>query len=162
MLPNVGHAQPLDLISIFGLPKPGPEHDRLKEMEGVWDVTIDYDGREAKGTISYKMDLNGCWLVGKFDGEAFGQKFEGRSLDSYDSIAKLYVSIWVDSLSTRAQISEGKYDPKTKKTTLSGEWGRFQSTREMKDKDTMVLTMVAPSGTGVGSRTIKTTYKRKH
>ena len=37
------------------MPKPGPEHERLKKLEGTWEASIKTPGGESKGTVTYKM-----------------------------------------------------------------------------------------------------------
>src|SRR5262249_1249321 len=82
-----------------GMPKPGPEHERLKKLEGTWDATVKTEQGESKGTMIYKMDLGGLWMVSDFKGEFGGQKFQGKGFDGYDPMKKKYVSVWVDSMS---------------------------------------------------------------
>lgn len=103
------------------IPKPGPEHDLLKERVGTWETTFKAEGKESKGSVNLKMDLGGLWLAGEMDSELFGMKFTGRSLDSYHPAKKKYVSVWVDSWSTAPVIMEGTYDKKTKTMTMAGE-----------------------------------------
>jgi hypothetical protein len=81
-------------------PKPGPEHEYLKKMEGTWNCTIKGMGAESKGVATYKMELGGLWLVSSFEGDVFGSKFTGKGLDTYDTTKKKYTSIWIDSMST--------------------------------------------------------------
>jgi hypothetical protein len=149
-------------------PKPGPEHEQLKQMEGVWEANVNFGGQESKGTMTYKMDLGGMWLVGNYEGEAFGQKFQGRGMDSYDPISKKYVGVWCDSMSGRPMISEGTFDAEKKILTMTGEGpgqdgkiAKHKSTLEIKDKDSMVMTMymIGPDGKEQSMMTI--TYKRK-
>jgi hypothetical protein len=102
VVPILGHAQEP--------PKPGPEFDHLKTLVGTWDASVKMAGGESKGTMTYKMELGGLWLVGNFEGEFGGQKFQGKGLDTYDAAKKKYVSIWVDSMGTTPMITEGGYD----------------------------------------------------
>src|SRR5215475_8376462 len=85
-------------------PKPGPELDRLKKLEGTWDTTLKFGGMDSKGSTTYKMELGGLWLVGSLDAELGGQKFSGKSLDSYDANKKKYVSVWADSMSATPMV----------------------------------------------------------
>src|SRR4051812_26600951 len=75
--------------------RPGPEHERLKQLAGTWDTTMTYGGMASKGTCVYKMEVGGLWLTSAFEGEFAGQKFSGRGLDSYDAGKKKYVGVWV-------------------------------------------------------------------
>ena len=78
-----------------GPPKPGPEHERLKKMEGTWEASIKTPGGESKGTATYKMDLGGFWLLSNFKADFGGQPFEGRGADGYDPMKKKYVAGWL-------------------------------------------------------------------
>src|SRR5262249_36587958 len=121
------------------LPKPGKEHEQLARLVGTWDA----DTESGKGTMTYDMGLGGLWLIGNFEGEFAGMKFQGKGLDTYDSATKKYRSIWVDSFSTAPRIMEGKSDKDNKVITLTGEgpWqggktAKFKSITEIKDADT--------------------------
>jgi hypothetical protein len=149
-------------------PKPGPEFDILKGMEGTWDATIKMGPMESKGTMVFKMSLGGLWLSSHFDGEFAGMKFEGRGMDSYDAAKKKYVSVWTDSMSTSPMLSEGIYDPSTKKMSLEGtgpgQDGKPVKTSmvtEYKDKDTMISSMSMPGPDGKQAEMMTITYKRK-
>ena len=39
---------------------------------------------EFKGAMTYKMELGGLWLVGSMESDLGGQKFYGKSLDTYE------------------------------------------------------------------------------
>jgi hypothetical protein len=113
------------------------------------------------------MDLGGMWLIGNFEGEFGGQKFQGRGMDTYDAASQKYISVWIDSMSTRPMISEGTYDADKKTLTMTGEgpgqdgkMAKYKSTLEFKDKDTMVMVMnTVQDGKDQPMMTI--TYKRK-
>ena len=80
--------------------------DHLKRLVGTWDAQTDY----GKGTMTYQMGLGGLWLIGDFEGEFGGMKFEGKGLDTYDAATKKYRSVWVDSFSTSPRTMEGDLD----------------------------------------------------
>jgi hypothetical protein len=129
-------------------PKPGPEYDLLKKQVGSWTVTMKAEGMDVKGSMVYKMELGGLWLVGSLESELGGMKFYGRSLDSYDPVKKKYVSIWVDSMITTPMILEGTYDKEKKTLTMSGEGPgmdgkpiKWKSVSVIPDDDTINLTM---------------------
>ena len=98
-------------------PKPGKQHDHLKRLVGTWDAETE----SGKGTMTYKMGLGGLWLIGDFEGEFGGMKFQGKGLDTYDSATKKYRSVWVDSFSTAPRIMEGNLDKDDKVMTMTGE-----------------------------------------
>ncbi len=150
-------------------PKPGPEHDRLKQLEGNWDVVMKFGDTETKGKVVYKMELGGLWLVAQFEGEfAPGQKFSGRGLDSYDPAKKKYVSVWIDSMSTSPVVSEGNYDKEGKLLTMTGEGPgqdgkptKYKMTTEHKDKDNLLFTMFGAGADGKEMTMFTIAYKRR-
>jgi Protein of unknown function (DUF1579) len=147
-------------------PKPGPEHEKLKELVGNWDAVMDMAGQKSKATATYKSVCGGMWLASDFQGDFGGLKFEGRGLGGYDSQRKKYVGVWVDSLTGSPLSFEGDYDPKTKLMTMTGESlgpdgkpQKFKSTTETKDKDhfTFKMYMIQPDGTDQLAFTIEYT-----
>jgi hypothetical protein len=146
-------------------PKPGPEHELLKKHEGTWETTMKFGGMESKGTVTYKMELGGLWLVSSLESELFGQKFTGKGLDTYDPNKKKYVSIWVDSMSTGPVLMEGTYDKEKKALTMAGEGPgmdgkptKYKSVSEMPDDDTTNFTMYIGDGKDPAFTIV---YKRK-
>ena len=147
------------------MPRPGPEHKLLKNLEGTWDTTMKAGGKESRGKVTYKMELGGLWLAGSLESEMFGTKFSGKSLESYNPVKKKYVSVWVDSMSTAPVIMEGTYDKEKKTLTMAGEGPgmggkptRYKSVSKMPDADTVEMTMWI----GDGKEPMFTiTYKRK-
>jgi hypothetical protein len=148
--------------------KPGPEHEQLKQLEGIWEANASFGGQESKGTMTYKMDLGGMWLIGNFEGEFGGQKFAGRGMDSYDPMSKKYVSVWIDSMSARPMVSEGTFDAEKKTMTMTGEGpgqdgktAKYKSVVEFKDKDSMTMTMYTFGADGKEQQMMTINYKRK-
>ena len=149
-------------------PKPGPEHERLKQLEGTWEATIKSDAGESKGTMTYKTDVKGMWLVGDFQGEFGGEKFQGKALDGYDVRKKQYVSVWVDSWSATPMLSTGSFDKDGKVLTMTGEGTgmdgkptKFKSVTQLKDKDTMKFTMYMLDKDNKEQVMMTINYKRK-
>lgn len=146
-------------------PKPGPEHKLLKQREGTWETTMKTGGMEFKGTVTYKMELGGLWLVGSMDSDLAGQKFSGKSLDTYDAQRKKYVGIWCDSMSTTPMTMEGSYDSEKKTLTMIGDGPgmdgkptKWRSVSEMPDKDTVQMSMYVGDAK---DPMFTVTYKRK-
>jgi hypothetical protein len=151
------------------IPKPGPEHEKLKELEGNWDAVTDMAGQKSKATATYKSICSGMWLASDFHGELGGLKFEGRGLDGYDQAKKKFVSLWVDSIESAPMLSEGDYDPKTKLMVMTGESvgpdgkpQKFKNTTETKDKDhfTFKMFMIQPDGQEQPAFTIEYTRRK--
>jgi hypothetical protein len=129
-------------------PKPGPEHEMLKKLVGTWDLTMKFDGKESKGTVTYKMDLGGLWLVSSLESEFGGKKFSGRGMDSYDPARKKYVSVWIDNMLTYPLVMEGTFDKEKKTLTMTGEGPgmdgkptKMKALSEWKDDDTFQFGM---------------------
>ena len=107
----------------------------------------------TKGTVTYTMELGGLWLIGALDGELFGAKFSGKSLDTYDAGKKKFVSIWVDSMGPGSVTTEGTYDKEKKTLTMSGEGPgmdgkptKYKSVTVFPDDDTTTMTMYVGDG----------------
>lgn len=155
-------------VSAQESPKPGPEHQKLKELEGTWDAVMKFGDTESKGTVVYKMEVGGLWLTSDFQGEFAGEKFSGKGLDSYDAAKKKYVSVWVDSMITSPLVTEGTYDKDGKVLTMTGEGPgpdgkpmKFKMTTEHKDKNSMLFTMFGPGPDGKEAAMFSITYKRR-
>ena len=146
-------------------PKPGPEHEVLKKLEGTWDATMKFGGMESKGTMSYKMELGGLWLLSSFEGDFAGMKFSGKGADTYDAGKKKYVGVWLDSMSTTPMVLEGTYDKEKKAMTMTGEGPgpdgkptKHKMVSVMPDDDTINFSMYMGDGT---DPMMTIAYKRK-
>jgi hypothetical protein len=102
-------------------PKPGPEHAKLKELEGNWDAIMTMGDQKSKATATYKSICSGMWITSDFQGDLGGQKFQGHGLDGYNLFKKKYVGVWVDSLESDPMNFEVYYDPKTKLLVMTCE-----------------------------------------
>lgn len=145
-------------------PEPGKEHDHLKRLVGAWDAETEF----GKGTMTYKMDLGGLWLIGDFEGEFGGMKFQGKSMDTYDPATKKYRSVWADSFSNAPRIMEGNLDKADKVMTMTGESrgpdgmpAKYKSITEIKDADTVNFGLFMVDKDGKEQPLVKITYKRK-
>lgn len=131
-------------------PKPTPEHEVLRQFEGTWEGAVKFHlepGKEpaqGKGTMVEKIICGGLWLSFDWEGEFMQSPFTGHGVMGYDPKKKKYVSVWVDSMVTSIEPSEGTYDEKTKTFTMIGEYeeaktGKRSPRREVTefvDKDT--------------------------
>jgi hypothetical protein len=155
----------------FPTPKPGPEHARLKKMEGTWDATMTTpDGKKSKGVMTYKMECGDLWLTSDYQGEHEGKPFQGKGLDSYDPAAKKYVGIWIDNMITSPINIVGTYDEKTKTSTSTGECHgpdgkpmkfKFVTKTIDNDHETFEMFMVGPDGKEMKGATIDYTRRKK-
>ena len=155
------------------IPKPGPEHELLKQDVGTWDATVEIfePGKPpavSKGSETTSL-VGGFWAVSDFKSDLMGQPFEGRGTVGFDTNKKKYVSTWVDSMSTGFMTGEATYDPKTKTMTgvmegfdpAQGKTVKMRETTEWKDADTKVFTMFMSGPDGKEAPTMKITYKRR-
>jgi hypothetical protein len=150
------------------LPKPGPEHEKLKEYVGSWDAEMDMNGQKSKCSATYKSICDGMWLQSDFQGDLGGMKFQGHGLDGYNMITKKYVGTWVDSMSSSPMTFEGTYDEKTKTTTMAGESlgpdgqpQKFKTTTVHKDKDHFTFKMFMVTSGGDENLAFTIEYTRK-
>jgi hypothetical protein len=158
-----------------GLPKPGKEHERLKQFEGKWEVAGKFfmdpnaPPMEVKGSETAKMALGDFWLLSHFKGEFLGKPFEGRSTMGYSPMKKKYVGTWIDAMMPHLFVSEGDVDEAGKVFTLIGDGidpatGKPAKERwviEMKDADTHLMTFYGPGADGKERKTGEMTYTRK-
>ncbi len=101
-------------------PKPEKEHEWLKQFEGTWDFTTQFGTETGKGVETAALGCGGLWLIvdakeDKKDG------FHGHGVVGYDTSKKKFVNLWVDSMSTYAQIMEGTLDKDGKVLTVEGD-----------------------------------------
>ncbi len=145
--------------------KPGPEHQVLKKLVGTWDTTMKAGGMEFKGTVTFQMELGGLWLAGALESDLGGQKFYGKSMETYDAGKKKYVSVWFDSMGTTPLNMEGSYDKDKKTMTMvgkgpgkDGQVTTWRSVSGMPDNDTIQMSMYVGDGK---EPMFSVTYKRK-
>ena len=134
-------------------PKPGPEHEILKDMEGTWDTVMTMTGAPkdapaSKGKSVSKMEIGGLWLSTKFEGDFAGAKFEGRGIAAYAQTKNQYTAMWVDSIGTSPLLLAGSYDANAKAMTMIGDFtgpegkpAKFKIRSVIKDKDHHTSTM---------------------
>jgi len=142
-------------------------------MEGTWDAVVKTKmpgepATESKGSMVWKMDLGGLWLVGDFKSSFGDLPFTGKGLDSYDARKKKYVSVWVDSFGTAPMIAEGSYDAATKTMTMTADYPgpdgkpvKHTMVTVLKGNDSMVFTMATPGKDGKEQVGLTITYTRK-
>jgi hypothetical protein len=156
-------------------PKPGKEHELLKQFEGEWDCTAKFTmapGQEpmvSKSKESGRIIAGGLFLVFDVDGEMMGSKFAAHSTLGYDTQKKKYTGCWMDSMATGIYLLEGTYDDNAKTLTevmegtdpATGKSLKMKMVHELKDKDNRVLKlfMNGPDGKEFQGGTIE--YKRK-
>jgi hypothetical protein len=155
-------------------PKPGKEHELLKQFEGEWDCTSKFtmpgsDPVISKAKETARLMAGGLFLVFDVEGEMMGAKFAGHGTMGYDTHKRKYTGSWIDSMATGVYLVEGTYDEQTKVFTElmegsdpgTGQPMKMKVTHEIKDKDNRILKffMNGPEGKEIQTGTIE--YKRK-
>ncbi len=157
------------------VPKPGPEHAVLTQDAGTWDAVIELTTAPGTPAITSKgVEVNtvgcgGLCLITDFKGEIMpGVAFLGHGTTAYDSVSKKYVGSWSDSMSTGLAISEGTFDPATKKITgtmsardMTGAMAKSRTVSESPDADHRVMTMFTPMPDGKEMQTMRISYTRR-
>jgi hypothetical protein len=148
--------------------KPAPETAIFKDWDGTWDATIKSQAGESKGVGTYKVGLNGMWLLEHFKGDFGGATFEGHGGTSYDPAKQKYVNVWIDSMSPTPMVSEGTYDKSKKTLTMVGNMAtpdgksmKVTMTTVTKDADTRTFTLAGAGPDGKQMEMLQITYKRR-
>ena len=110
------------------LGKTGPAHEFLQAaFVGEWDVEtkmwMDPAGEPmtSKGTATIEPIFDGRYVRERFKGEMMGQPLQGESTAGYDNVRKLFVSTWLDSMSTGMMTMKGSISPDGKTLTFVGD-----------------------------------------
>lgn len=115
------HLSLASLSSGQEFPKPGPEHEKLRELVGDWDAVMIMGDQKSKATVTYKSICGGMWVESDFHGMLGDLPLHGHGLDGYDLKRKKYVGVWVDSFESAPLHFEGDIDPKSKLLVMTGE-----------------------------------------
>jgi hypothetical protein len=106
---------------------PGPNHERLKKLEGEWNLTVQWTWdpsqtmQESKGTSSITTLMDGRYSQELSSGEMMGKPFQGMGLTGYDNVLKKYVSVWIDNSGTGIMSSQGTPDATGNVVNWTGE-----------------------------------------
>lgn len=146
---------------------PTEAHKWMTTHAGMWDAKVSGMMGESKGTWEVKSGPGGLWNIGEFKADMMGMPFHGMEFMGYDPDSKTFTTIWIDSMSARAQTMTGSYDKATKTLTTKGEMVGMdgQMTDSMgithfADADTMSFKMVM--GTDAAAEPMMTIeYKRR-
>ncbi|MBI4565820.1 MAG: DUF1579 domain-containing protein [Planctomycetes bacterium] len=157
-------------------PKPGKEHELLRQFEGQWDFVSKFmmkPGKEpvvSKGKETVRVIAGGLFIVFDAEGDMMGQKFVGHGTMGYDVHKKKFTGAWIDSMATGVYLIEGTCDEKGKVFTewmegtdpQSGQPMKMKMVHEIKDKDKRVMTfsMKGPDGKDMDLGTIEYTRKK--
>lgn len=156
------------------MPKPGPEHEVLEMDAGTWDATVEMFAAPgappmvSKGTETNTMGCGGLCLISDFKGDFGGMPFHGHGTSTWDRAKKKYVGTWTDSMSSGLALSEGTYDPASKKATAwmegpdaTGKVTRSKAVVEYKDANTRIMSMFTTGPDGKEVPSMRISYTRK-
>lgn len=160
---------------------PGPEHKKLLESVGHWNVTTkrwDYPGADViEGTAQSVVEpvLDGRFVFEKFtstmDMGNGPMPFEGRSLFGYDNFQKKYVYTWADSMGTAIMTGSGNFDPTGKVLTMisenapdmmTGKYTKMKSVSRDLGPDEHQFEMYSQNPDGSWWKTMEMIYRRAH
>lgn len=102
---------------------PGEYHKKLDYSVGDWNVSTTFampgpDGEMAEmtstGSMKSEWVLGGRFVQTHYHlNDMMGQPFDGIAYVGYDNGAEQYVSIWMDSMSTKAYVHKGWFEGDT-------------------------------------------------
>ena len=99
--------------------KPAPEHEAMKKFLGSWDVEMKWGPAPAeKGVATWRSINKGLYLAQDYKGKMMGRDYVGHQILGYDTVAKEWFSLWIDSFSPVPYVSRGT--AKDGVTTLTG------------------------------------------
>lgn len=107
----------------LALGKPGPSHKILNALVGEWSVEITSLSAPSAVPDRSTGSSHTSWILGdRFLEERFqGDGYEGLGMIGYDRGARLFTTIWMDSLTTATAVSRGEFSPVTNTFDLYGE-----------------------------------------
>jgi len=102
----------------MSMPKPGPGHEKLKTMTGVWvgeenmyPSQWDPAGGMATGRTNSRLALGGFAVIGDYEQERDGViTFAGHSVTTFDPKEELYTLYWFDSIGSPPEVFSGLFD----------------------------------------------------
>lgn len=100
---------PCALAQAPEMPKPAPEMAAIAFFNGSWTCQGTMKpspfgpGGAISSTSKIHDDLGGFWQSGKVESSMGDMKFQGRFHTTYDSAAKEYLMLWVDSMGAWSQ-----------------------------------------------------------
>ncbi|MHC4931774.1 MAG: DUF1579 family protein [Planctomycetota bacterium] len=153
--------------------KPTAEHAALAKSVGDFIVEGEHfmapgaPGVKFAGTAKRELILNGLFIRETFRSTAANQPFEGMLLQGYDTIAKGFFTIWMDSMSPVPSIGRGKEENGlvtihgTAPGYMTGKMKKTKSTMQDGGEDRSVFTMYDVKDDGTEFMTMRLTYIRK-
>jgi hypothetical protein len=156
------------------MPKPGPEHELLKNDAGVWDASVELNAgpgappMSSKGVETNTLGCGGLCLITDFKGELMpGVVFHGHGTTTWDVVKKKYVGSWTDSMAQGLSVGESTWDEAKKQLTgwmegpdMTGNVMKMRSVVEYKGSS-RVFTGYAAGPDGKEMQVMRITYTRR-
>jgi hypothetical protein len=156
------------------LSQPGASHEILKNFVGEWNVDVvswsapDANPERSSARSSTSWILGYRYLREKYKGLEMGPRYEGLGFFGYDAGARVYSTVWMDSLNTSIATSKGVFNAETGTFAMKGEvydplLGRMKETRtliQILSPDSYKITMVDRTARGKDYTSLQLTYNR--
>lgn len=158
------------------LGKPGRSHLLLGVFVGTWDVVItSRSAPQAPPDISTGTSISSWALGGRFVREDFkgsgaSESYQGVGFLGFDSGARLFTSVWMDSLNTSMAVSRGRYNLDTHTfhfigavyDPLAGREREIKTQIKIVSPDQYEVSMLNSSPKGETFTSFQMVYRRKN
>jgi Protein of unknown function (DUF1579) len=158
------------MAGMMKLSTPNEHHAELMTTVGSWSAKTSFvmdpaaPPTEGPATMTVKEMLDGRYVMSHFKMDFMGQPFEGYSIMGYDNAHEEYISIWMDSMSTKITYMTGNKDEDgnmvmlgTSTTPMGDNPMKIVTTKHDNDHWTDKFYDMMPDGTWFNSGTIKYT-----
>jgi hypothetical protein len=157
--------------------KVGEPQQMLAKSNGNWTGEVvmwympDMKPDTSMTTVTNKMIMGNRYQVSTYSGNMMGMPFEGQSTTGFDNAKKVYMSTWIDDMSSGIMQMEGPWDEASKTVSLKGTFVNPVDNRECNirqtyrfvDDNTEIMEMYGPDPmTGKEFKTMQITLKRKN
>lgn len=105
-------------------PQATEHHARLKHAVGDWEGTMSVNKGGAETDFPCKESVTAIgdlWTTSSFTCDFGGMAFEGASTTGYDPEKGMYVGTWVDNMTPKLVLMEGKWDAEKNATVMNYE-----------------------------------------
>ena len=153
--------------------EPGPQHELLKPLVGIFSATAVYAGRggaalTSQGTSTNEMILGGRFLRQEYVGRLQDREFHGLTIIGYDNVTGGYQAVAADEARTGLFYMDGSADADGKTLTFSGQSGdpvsgqvkTFRHVLKIESADKHTLEMYEPDAAGQLQKTVVITYEK--
>jgi hypothetical protein len=123
---------------------PGDVHKMLASSDGAWntEMTMYMPGAppaKATGKSVNKTIMNGLFQTSVYTSNVMGMPFEGRGTLGYDNHKKMFVSSWIDNMSSGIMNGEGTWDEASKTITIKGKMMNGETKQETDYRETLKI-----------------------